>query len=174
MTMNRMLAMAACVVVLGVAGVAPAEPPASGAAAKVYDEGADARTQITDAIGAAKSAGKRVLMQWGGNWCPWCLRMNDLMHENAEIAGVLEAGYVLIHVDCGRPAGKNLSLARFYNTRVEQEGFPYLTVLDGEGKVVANTGTRSFELDPEKGHEESLKSGEDPAKVLKFLRENAS
>jgi thiol-disulfide isomerase/thioredoxin len=171
--MKRMLWAAASVAVMGLAGVVSAEPPAGAPSGKVYDESADARTQITGAIDSAKSAGKRVLIQWGGNWCPWCLRMNDLMHQNADIAGVLEAGYVLIHVDCGRPAGKNLPLARFYNTGVEREGFPWLTVLDGDGKVIANTGTRGFELSPEKGHEESLKLGEDPAKVLNFLRDNA-
>jgi thiol-disulfide isomerase/thioredoxin len=121
--MKRMLAMAACVGVLWLTGVSAGEPPAGGAA-KVYDEGADARMQISDALASAKAGGKRVLVQWGGNWCPWCLRMNELMHQNREIADVLAAGYVLIHVDCGRPAGKNLSLARFYGTGVEQEGFP--------------------------------------------------
>jgi thiol-disulfide isomerase/thioredoxin len=170
--MKRLLAATACAVVLGLSGIARAEPPAS-TMAKVYDETADARTQISEAIASAKSAGKRVLIQWGGNWCPWCLRMNDLMHQNAEIAGVLDAGYVLIHVDCGRPAMKNVPLAKFFKTNVEQEGFPYFTVLDGEGQVVANQGTRGFELEPEKGHEESLKLGEDPAKVLKFLRDFA-
>ena len=63
-TMKRMIAAVVCVA-MAFSGNARGEPPAADAAKKVYDKSADARKQISDAIAAAKPAGKRVLIQWG-------------------------------------------------------------------------------------------------------------
>lgn len=176
--MKRILGLVAGVCVMGMAGTAMAQAAAHAQpAAKVYDESVDARKQIADALATAKKDGKRVLVQWGGNWCPWCLRLNDLMHANGEIAGALSAHYVLIHVDCGRPNGKNVDLADTYGAGmgIRQFGFPYLTVLDAEGKVVANQESRGLSgMEPGEGkpEEERLKSGHDAGKVLAFLLKN--
>lgn len=146
-------------------------PPESGA--KLYDETADARSQIAGAIAKARRDHTRVLIQWGGNWCPWCIRMAELMKSDRAIAKTLQYEYQVIHVDCGRPNGKNMGLAETYGAgEMKQEGFPYLTILDENGQPVANQQTRTFELDSAKGHEESLKSGHDPKALLRFLEAN--
>ncbi|MCC6319954.1 MAG: thioredoxin family protein [Phycisphaerales bacterium] len=138
----------------------------------VYDESADARKQIAAALAAAKRDHTRVLIQWGGNWCPWCIRMDDLMKSDKAISKEMRYEYQLIHVDCGRPNGKNMDLAATYGaSAMKDEGFPFLTVLDENGKPVANTGTRRLELNPETGHVASLKAGHDPKAVLKFLQD---
>ena len=41
---------------------------------KVYKEDVNPIEQIDQAIVKAKSEGKFVICQVGGNWCPWCLR----------------------------------------------------------------------------------------------------
>ena len=40
---------------------------------KVYNEGLNPLEQIDQAVAKAKSEGKYVVCQVGGNWCPWCL-----------------------------------------------------------------------------------------------------
>ncbi|HMN41025.1 MAG TPA: thioredoxin family protein [Phycisphaerales bacterium] len=176
--MKRILGLVAGVCVMGMAGTATAQAGTHAQpAAKVYDESVDARKQIADALATAKKDGKRVLVQWGGNWCPWCLRLNDLMHSNGEIAGALSAHYVRVHVDCGRPNGKNVDLADFYGAGagIRQFGFPYLTVLDSDGKVVANQESRGLSgMEPgeDRPEDERLRSGHDAAKVLAFLLKN--
>ena len=39
----------------------------------LYDESADAKQQIAAALAKAKRENRRVLIQWGGNWCSWCI-----------------------------------------------------------------------------------------------------
>ena len=42
---------------------------------KVYNEDINPIEQIDQAIVKAKSEGKFVICQVGGNWCPWCLQI---------------------------------------------------------------------------------------------------
>lgn len=136
----------------------------------VYDESADAKSQIAAALAAAKRDHTRVLIQWGGNWCPWCIRMDELMKSDQAIAKAIQYEYKIVHVDCGRPNGKNMVLAAGYGaTGMREHGFPFLTVLDEDGKPIANRETRTLELDGHKGQQESLKAGHDPKALLKFL-----
>jgi thiol-disulfide isomerase/thioredoxin len=94
------------------------------------------------------------------------------MMKDEKIAGVLRAEYDVVHVDAGKPKGKNLDIAAGYKAELEKNGFPYLTVLDGDGKAVANQETAALEVKDEKGESVGVKAGHDPAKVLKFLEMN--
>jgi hypothetical protein len=40
-------------------------------AKKLYDPSLDGMKQINEAIALAKTKGKHVLVQYGGNWCGW-------------------------------------------------------------------------------------------------------
>ncbi|MFN7021360.1 MAG: thioredoxin family protein [Phycisphaerales bacterium] len=136
----------------------------------VYDESADAKAQIAAALAAARRDHTRVLIQWGGNWCPWCIRLDELMKSDKAVAKAIQYEYKLVHVDCGRPNGKNMGLAAGYGASgMRGHGFPFLTVLDEDGKPIANRETRTLELDSSKGQQESLKAGHDPKALLKFL-----
>ncbi|MFG0260298.1 MAG: hypothetical protein ACF8LK_08090, partial [Phycisphaerales bacterium JB041] len=41
----------------------------------LYDVNADASEQIAAALAKAKQENRRVLIQWGGNWCGWCIQL---------------------------------------------------------------------------------------------------
>ena len=45
----------------------------------IYHPEANAKQDITDALAKAKSEGKHVFLQIGGNWCIWCIRFNKLV-----------------------------------------------------------------------------------------------
>jgi thiol:disulfide interchange protein len=146
------------------AGSAPkstATPPA--AAAPVYDENADARQQIAAALVKAKKNNQRVLIQWGGNWCGWCIKLNKLCKENPEIAKKLLYEYQVVHVDTGKPAGKNVDLAKSLGAALN--GFPFLTVLDADGLPLANQETSSLETK----EQTTSGIGHDPKLVMEFL-----
>jgi len=157
---------------------APAAPAATAPATtkkiaqpkvKLYDESADAKAQIAAALKTAKGENKRVLIQWGGNWCGWCTRLHELSVKDREISKELLYEYVIVHVDAGIE-DKNLDLANTYKAEIQKGGFPYLTVLDGEGKVLANQETGSLEVKDDKGESKGLEAGHDPKKVLAFLK----
>lgn len=151
----------------------PGKPaPTKAEKPKLYDEAADGKAQIAAALAKAKKENRRVLVQWGGNWCGWCIRLNDLMKSDAALRKELQYEYDVVHVDTGQPAGKNVDLAASYGADVKKHGFPYLTILDADGKAIANQETESLEVKNDKGESAGVKEGHDAKKVLAFLKAN--
>jgi thioredoxin-related protein len=118
----------------------------------LYDPSADAKAEIDTALARARRDGKRVLVKYGGNWCGWCYRLHDCF-ERPEIRKVLRAEYELVLVDIR----SNEKLPARYNAK--PDGYPYLTILDANGKVVSNESTVPLEV----------ADHHDPEKVLAFL-----
>lgn len=138
---------------------------------KVYDENADAKTQIAAAVAKAKKENRRVLIQWGGNWCSWCLLLHKTMTSDSAISRELLYEYVVVHVDAGKD-DKNVDLIKSYGGPADL-AFPHLTVLDADGKVIVNQETGSLEKKDANG-ESTLGEGmgHDTKKVLAFLKAN--
>ncbi len=129
-------------------------PVAAGADREpIYDESMDARAAIEAAVAKAGADNRRVLIQWGGNWCGWCYKLHDLFSTNEEIAQVLQYEYEVVMID----SNTNEALAKSMD--VDFEGVPYLTVLDGSGKKLTDQETGALEIGDR----------HDPAKVLGFL-----
>jgi thiol-disulfide isomerase/thioredoxin len=137
------------------------EEPAQQAKRVLYDEGADARADIAAALARAKANNRRVLLQWGANWCGWCYKLDDCFTKDRDVRRKLLYEYDVVHVDVGK-VDKNQDLAKRYGADLAGGGLPYLTVLDGAGEVLANQETGS--LEEGKLH--------DPKKVLAFLEQH--
>lgn len=132
-----------------------------------YDEKAIGSEQIAAALIRAKRENRRVLVQWGANWCGWCIKLDGLYKSNNAIAMKLRDEYDVVHVDIGQ-WNKHMDLATKYGAELKNNGVPYLTVLDADGKPLANQETGSLEKksDDSKGE---ASAGHDPAKVMEFL-----
>lgn len=102
--------------------------------AKVYDETIDPMAQIDSALVEARAAGKYVIAQVGGNWCPWCLRFADFVAKDSAIAATIADNFVLIHVNYPRHGAAVPLMRRLGNPG--RFGFPVLVVLDAGGKVI--------------------------------------
>lgn len=109
---------------------------------KVYNEDINPIEQIDQAVAKAKSEGKFVICQVGGNWCPWCLRFADFITQDTAITKVINENFEYIHVNYNprksqgeekQAQGKAL-MKRLDNCG--RFGFPVFVVLDEEGKVV--------------------------------------
>lgn len=131
----------------------------------VYDEEADAHVDIANALKKAKQENRRVLIQWGANWCGWCRLLDGTFKSNREVARKLQYEYDLVHVDIGK-WDKHLDLVEKYGADIKSAGVPYLTILDADGNVLANqeTGTLEKTVDGKPGH--------DPEKIVAFLAEH--
>ncbi|MBO4907218.1 MAG: thioredoxin family protein [Bacteroidaceae bacterium] len=109
---------------------------------KVYNEEINPLEQIDQALAAARSEGKYVICQVGGNWCPWCLKFADFIENDTTISRVLDENFEYIHVNYNpRKAGSELQQqqAAALMTRLNncgRFGFPVFVVLDAEGKVL--------------------------------------
>jgi thiol:disulfide interchange protein len=133
----------------------PTRPP-------IYDDTADAEAQIGAALAKAKRENRRVLIQWGANWCGWCHLLHDCFTTDPTVRRKMMYEYDLVLVDIGR-TDKNLELAEKYQAGFKKQGLPFLTVLDGDGNVIANQETEALESKEEDVH------AHDPETVLEFL-----
>jgi thioredoxin-related protein len=133
---------------------------------KVYDEDVNPIEQINQAVVKAKSEGKFVVCQVGGNWCPWCLRFADFITNDTTISNVIEQNFVYIHVNYNpRKSGgaEKEALAKAMLQRLNNParfGFPVFVVLDDEGKVI-HIQDSSFLEDGQ---------GYDQGKVFRFFK----
>jgi thiol-disulfide isomerase/thioredoxin len=135
-----------------------AEAPASPARPPIYDERADGAKQIADALAVAKKENKRVLLQFGANWCGWCHRLHGLMQTHAPIAAKLKEAYVVVLVDVNK---EHNSVTNLRYGKPIQHGLPVIVVLDADGKMLVTQDTGKLE---DGDHH-------DPAKVLAFLNQ---
>jgi thioredoxin-related protein len=164
---------AACVLAMS-AGVSIAQEPARktegakpGSAAvkraSIYDKTADARAQLAKAVERAKHDNKRILLMFGGDWCGWCHKLHNLFSTNREVARILYNEYVLVTIDLESPnATPLLKTCKDALSKDELQrgvGYPFLAVLDADGKVV--TAQRTDPLEEGDHH--------DPKKVADFL-----
>jgi thiol-disulfide isomerase/thioredoxin len=128
----------------------------------IYDESANASQQIAAAVAKAKKENRRVLIQWGANWCGWCHLLHGTFAKNGEIRRELMYEYDVVLVDVGQ-GDKNLELAKKYGAKFADEGLPYLTILDADGEVVVNQETESLEKKEEGVNEH------EPKAIMEFL-----
>ncbi len=108
----------------------------------IFDENADAHAEIREALQTAAREHKRVLLDFGGNWCADCQVLAIYFHRAPNDA-LLNANYVLVEVDIGQ-YDKNLDLARKYEIPLKL-GVPALAVLDAHGRLLYSTKNREFE-----------------------------
>src|SRR5258708_17180935 len=82
---------------MGGALVSPRAVPAADAPKSslpdIYDESADANRQIADAVAQAKRENKRVLLQFGANWCGWCHIQHKFLYTATAVSYYLNVGY---------------------------------------------------------------------------------
>ena len=113
------------------AAEAPAQPNP-----QLYRADANATDDINHALVKAARSGKRVLLDFGGNWCLDCHVLDHAFHQ-PRIAPLLENNFVLVHVDVGQ-YDKNLDLAKRYRVNLEK-GVPSLAVVSPRGAVLYST-----------------------------------
>ncbi|MEV5970382.1 thioredoxin family protein [Streptomyces sp. NPDC051921] len=103
-----------------------------------YPTGADARGAVRAAVAAAKADGKKVLIDFGANWCGNC-RAADKVFATSGVGALLDASYHVVKVDIGSQDSAAFDLLRSYCSGEGAYKMPVLVVLDGSGKVVTET-----------------------------------
>lgn len=103
---------------------------------KPYDETADARAGLNNALQQAKAQGKRVLVVFGANWCDDCQALAKLM-ATGQVAEHVAQRYVVSKVDVGN-FNKNLELSQQMGDATKK-GIPALAVLGSDGSFMRAT-----------------------------------
>ena len=123
---------------------------------EIYPDPGQAKAEIGAALKTAAQTHRRILLDFGGNWCGDCLVL-DMYFHSAENRPILEANFVLVHVNVGQ-YDANLDLAAEYGIPL-QRGVPAIAVLDEKGKLLYS----------QKGGEFEAMRRMDPSAVTRFL-----
>jgi thioredoxin 1 len=150
------LAALACALLGGCRKVPEETPSEEPGRAVIYPDGTQAKQDIAAALALAGKEKKRVLLDFGGNWCGDCQVLEIYFHAPANRA-LLERNYVLVPVNIGR-YDENLDLAAQYGIPLAR-GVPALAVLDSSGQLVYSQHNAEFES----------MGKVDPASVTAFL-----
>lgn len=123
----------------------------------LYNPEADAHKDLVTAIQKAQNQHKHVLIQVGGNWCPWCIRLHGVFESEARIDSILKSDYVFVLINYSKENKNEAVLADLgYPQRF---GFPVLLVLDQDGHRLHTQNTAYLEKD----------KGYDTDKIIWFL-----
>ena len=115
---------------------------ARSAGREIYPDPAQAKADLAAALKSAAAGHKRVILDFGGNWCPDCVVLDSYLHDLAN-RGILEANFVLVHVNIGM-MDANLDLAQQYGVPLNK-GVPALAVLSETGKLLYSQKGGEFE-----------------------------
>lgn len=101
-----------------------------------YNESADAKADIKQAVGQAKADHRPVLVVFGANWCPDC-RALDLAMKSGRNAELIGKEFRVVKVDVGR-FDRNVDVADRYGVPLKK-GIPAVAIVSPEGRPVYAT-----------------------------------
>src|SRR2546421_7888589 len=105
------------------------------AAEAMYPPVERAKADIEGALKDAAKANKRVIVDFGGNWCTDC-RILDINLKKPENAALLQKDFVIVHVNVGdKGITDNFDVAERYGIPLKK-GVPALAVLDSDGRLL--------------------------------------
>lgn len=122
----------------------------------IYDAGANAHYDIAHAVHVAAQDNKRIILDFGGNWCGDC-QVLDIYFHQAPNDAIVDKNFVVVHIDIGH-MDKNLDVAQKYDIPLKR-GVPALAVLDAHGHLLYSQKNGEFEA----------MRRMDPASVTEFL-----
>lgn len=114
--------------------LAQAETPA-------YDEAANAREDVKQALIEARKTQKSVLLVFGANWCKDCRALDSAL-KSAKNAALIGKEFKVVKIDVGR-FNKHLDIDAVYGNPIKQ-GIPAVVVLAPDQRVLY--ATRAGEL----------------------------
>jgi thioredoxin-related protein len=110
---------------------------------RIYDPGANAAREISDAVKKALAEHKHVLLLAGGDWCSWCREFNRFVHADSSIDSLLGKCFVVYHLNYSEE-NKNLEIFARYGYP-QRFGFPVFIILDGQGKQIHTQNSEYLE-----------------------------
>jgi thiol:disulfide interchange protein len=132
------------------------------AADKVFDPTRDSAKNLKAAIEQARAEHKNILMDVGGNWCPWCILRDRQLNDDPELHALLVKNYVLLHVNFSRE-NENLN---FLGPYPKATGYPAWYVLSPKGKLLKAEDTSELE------QTHKIDAGYNRETLKKFLTDN--
>jgi len=108
----------------------------------IYPDPVKAKGDLAAALKLASTTHKRIILDFGGNWCPDCQVLDIYFHDSRNLP-LLDANYILVHVNIGH-MDQNQDLAERYEIPLKR-GVPAVAVLSDQGKLLYSQKSGEFE-----------------------------
>ena len=124
----------------------PAEQarPAAPAAAAKFDPAADPDRDLAAAVVEARSSGRRIMLDVGGEWCSWCHILDRFIADHDDLRNAIARDYVWLKINYS-DENKN---AAFLGRYPKITGYPHLFVLNEDGQLLHSQDTALLEEGP--------------------------
>lgn len=109
-------------------------------AKNVYPDIALGHKQVEEAFKTAEKTHRKVLLDFGGNWCPDCLKLAGVFDVPA-VQRWLDSNFVVVPVNVGR-IDKNLDIASRYGVTLHE--VPTVLILTPDGKLLNQDGSHAL------------------------------
>lgn len=96
--------------------------------------------QVDEAFKTAAKTHRKVLLDFGGNWCPDCRKLAGVFNVPS-VERWLDANFVVVPVNVGR-IDKNLDLAAKYGIKIQE--VPTVLILTPDGHLLNADGTHTL------------------------------
>lgn len=108
---------------------------------KKYDPNRDSVADFEAAKKDAKESGKLILVEFGGDWCVWCHRLEKFITSNPEIDSGVNDVFIFLKVNVS-DENKNEEFIRQFP---KIKGYPFFAITDSDGAVIGTQYTGSLE-----------------------------
>jgi protein disulfide-isomerase len=106
------------------------------AASGPYDENADAKLDIKQALSQAAASNTPVIVVFGANWCGDCKMLDHTMKSGAS-AALISRDFTVVKVNVGH-FDKNVDLAKSYGVPLDK-GIPAIAILSAKNDILYAT-----------------------------------
>jgi thiol:disulfide interchange protein len=110
---------------------------------EVFDPKKDPNVDLQQAIAAAKTSGKRIILDIGGEWCGWCRHMDKFFTQNSALNKLREENYIWVKVNMSEENENKEFLSKY----PEAKGYPHLYVLETDGMLLQSQDTSELEAE---------------------------
>jgi len=116
--------------------------PAHAADTELYPAPEQASADLAAGLKAAAASHKRIILDFGGNWCGDCKVLDIYFHDPVN-KPLLDSNFIVVHINIGH-MDQNQNIAERYQVPLAK-GVPALAVLDPHGKLLYSQRSGEFE-----------------------------
>ncbi len=108
----------------------------------IYPDPSQANADLAAALKTAAATHRRILLDFGGNWCGDCQVLDIYMHDPHN-KPLVDANFVVVHINIGH-MDANQDIADKYDVPLKR-GVPALAVLSEHGALLYSQKNGEFE-----------------------------
>jgi thiol:disulfide interchange protein len=106
-----------------------------------FDPKRDPNLDLQNSITQAQKENKRIILDIGGEWCGWCIKMEYFLMKNSTLEKLRDKNYIWMRVNMSEENENK----EFLSTYPEIPGYPHLFVLEKDGTLLHSQFTGDLE-----------------------------